>query len=342
MQRSTGGERDVHVLKYFSSFVSVSGGKVIYISEPSLRFCPLAWHLYKDIFPLHPTDNTGIKKAIKETIESKIRDYGFFTAQRKLEGDDVLVPYGASEMLMFALKNKTIDTAVVVCEGAGTVVTDQPRLVQGIGGRMNSLLLTSPIPGIMEKLKHHHCRVVFTHALIDQVNGAQEAIKMGYRRIGVTVSGQRADDLKRLSLLEKHSGAAITSLVVCTTGITADRVEAIRRHADLVWSCASGDIREKLGPMALMQLSRQIPVFVLTRKGVDFVSAYCEKPDRIRNLDSHRQYLVSHDRRGQRVRMGHFDAFIQEARLPAGARRTACLPDRWTPALRFSKKTERG
>ena len=321
------GEKDIHVLRYFSSFVSVSEGKVVYVSEPVLRFCPLARHLYRDLFPSRPADNTNLKKAIKETIESKIRDYGFFTARRKLEGEDILVPYGASEMLMFALKNKVIDAAVVVCEGAGTVVTNQPCLVQGIGGRMNSLLLTSPISGIMEKLRHHHCRIIFEHALIDQVRGVEEAIKMGYRRIGVTVSGPRADDLKRLYVLEKQSGATIVSLVVCTTGIAADRVDAIRRHADLVWSCASYDVRDRIGPSALMQLSCQIPVFVLTHKGIDFVSGYSDKSDSIRGLDLHRQYIVSHDRQGRRVRMGHFDAFIREARLPVGARHSARFAD---------------
>ena len=41
-------KRDIHVLKYFSSFVSVSCGQVINITEPTLRFCPLAEHLCKD------------------------------------------------------------------------------------------------------------------------------------------------------------------------------------------------------------------------------------------------------------------------------------------------------
>ena len=154
-------KRDIHVLKYFSSFVSVSYGKVINITEPTLTFCPLAEHLYKDFSNIRGNDKEAIKNAIKSAIESKIKDYGFFTDDRKLSYGDVSIPYGASEMLMFALRKNAIDAAVVVCEGAGTVITDAPEVVQGIGARMNSLLLTSPIKGIIEKLREHTRRLDF-------------------------------------------------------------------------------------------------------------------------------------------------------------------------------------
>ena len=159
--------RDIHVLKYFSSFVSVSHGKVINITEPTLTFCPLAKHLYKDFSNMRGNDKEAIKSAIKSAIESKIKDYGFFTDNRKLSYGDVSIPYGASEMLMFALRKGVIDAAVVVCEGAGTVITNKPEVVQGIGARMNSLLLTSPIKGIIKKLKSANCQVIFENALID-------------------------------------------------------------------------------------------------------------------------------------------------------------------------------
>lgn len=62
-------KRDIHVLKYFSSFVSVSYGQVINITEPTLRFCPLAKHLCKDFSNIQGKD----KEAIKSAIESKIK-----------------------------------------------------------------------------------------------------------------------------------------------------------------------------------------------------------------------------------------------------------------------------
>ncbi len=320
--------KDIHVLKYFSSFVSVSNGQVINITEPTLVFCPLAEHLYKDFSGMQGNDKEAIKNAIKKAIESKIKDYGFFTDERKISCGDISIPYGASEMLMFALRKSVIDAAVVVCEGAGTVITDAPEIVQGIGARMNSLLLTSPIKGIIGKLKTAGCRVVSENALIDQSQGVKEAIKSGYKKIGVTICGHSAEDLKALRSLEKENGVRIMSLAVCTTGITKDKINMIRDYADLVWSCASFDMRRMIGPLAIIQLSRQIPVFVLTKKGIDFVSTYACEEEIIKNLDVKKQYLISNEQSGQCVHLGSFKTFISESKLPVSARKEPSFEDK--------------
>ena len=320
--------RDIHVLKYFSSFVSVSNGRVINITDPVLTFCPLAEHLYKDFKSISGNDKEAVKDAIKKAIESKIKNYGFFTDDRKFSFDDVSIPYGASEMLSFALRKKAIDTAVVVCEGAGTVITDKPNTVQGIGARMNSLLLTSPIAGIIRDLKASGCRVVFENALIDQVRGVEEAIKVGYKKIGVTVCGHSAESFKMLRSLEKEYGVSIVCLAVCTTGIAREKINMISKYADLVWSCASSDLRGIIGPLAILQLSRQIPIFVLTKKGVDFVSAYAREEEIIKNLDIKKQYLISNDPGGQSVHLGSSKAYINESKLPIGSRKEPVFKDK--------------
>lgn len=313
--------RDIHVLRYFSSFVSVSNGAVINITEPTLTFCPLARHLYKDFRGKRGNDKQAIKAAIKSAIESKIRDYGFFTEKRSLSCGKISIPYGASEMIHFALRKGAVDAAVVVCEGAGTVITDIPDIVQGIGARMNSLLLTSPIKGIIERLKSSGCRVIFKNALIDQLSGVKEAIEAGYKGIAVTVSGHSAEDLKALRLLEKESGVRIISLAVCTTGISQDKIHMIRDYADLVWGCASFDVRRIIGPLAKCQLSRQIPVFVLTKNGIDFIAAYAKEGELIKNLDTKKQYLFSNESRGQCAHLGNFRVFISESQLPVKGRK---------------------
>ncbi|MFH1387490.1 MAG: DUF2099 family protein [bacterium] len=267
-------ERDFHIMKYFSSQVMISGGKVIEVSEPTLTHCPLARHLYKGFAGLKGDDKEALKRAIKEAIESKIRDFGLFTGKRKLISNEVAIPYGASEMMMFALKKKMIEAAVVVCEGAGTVITDRPEVVQGIGARLNSLVVTTPIRGIQKELKRLGCRIVSRKGMIDQVAGVEAAIKTGYKKIAVTISGAAAGDLKKLCCLEKESGAAITTLVVCTTGVGADKIAVIGEYADLVWSCASSGVREALEPIAKLKLSRSIPVFVLTDRAAEFVSVF--------------------------------------------------------------------
>ena len=229
---------------------------------------------------------------------------------------------------MSALKKGAIDAAVVVCEGAGTIITDVPEVVQGIGARMNSLLLTSPIKGIIKKLKTAGCRLVSENALIDQLRGVKEAIEAGYKKIGVTVCGHSAESLKMLRSLEKEYGVSIVCLAICTTGITKDKINMIRDCADLVWSCASSDLRRTIGPLAILQLSRQIPVFVLTKKGMDFISAYADESELIKSLDMKKQYLFSNEPSGQCVHLGSFEAFISESKLPVNGRKEPSFEDK--------------
>jgi len=56
-------------------------------------------------------------------------------------------------MMMYALKKGGIDAAVTVCDGAGTVISDSPSLIQGIGARMNGLFYTTPIPEVIQRIK---------------------------------------------------------------------------------------------------------------------------------------------------------------------------------------------
>ncbi|MFA5336931.1 MAG: methanogenesis marker 8 protein [Candidatus Omnitrophota bacterium] len=308
--------RDIHILRYFSSFISISDGKVVNVTEPALRFCPLACHLYKSFRKIDCSDRETLKHEIKKVIESKIRDYGFFTAKRKLLSNDAAIPYGASEMLMSALKKRFLDAVVVVCDGAGTVVTDNPELVQGIGARMNSILLTSPIKAIIARLKELGCKVVFENGLIDQARGVQAAIANGHRKIAVTVSGHDSDKLKGIRQLELSTKSRITILVVCTTGITGEKIENIRRYADIVWSCASLEIRQKIGAVSLLQVSKQIPVFVLTQNGINLLSIYADKGNLLSGLNKQKQYLISNEPVGEKIKLGSLNSFLREEELP--------------------------
>ncbi len=320
-------KRDIHIIKYYSAVVTISNGQVIKVTDPTLMFCPLAKHLYKDFKNIKNNDQEAIKQAIKGAIASKIRDYGLFTEQRQFNFPAVSIPYGASEMLRYALKKKAIDAAVVVCDGAGTVITSRPALVQGIGARMNSLLLTTPIPGIIKKLKTAGGQVIFKDAQIDQYQGVKKAIAAGYKTIAVTISGDAVEELKELCLLEKRNQVKIVSLVLCTTGITNDKIAMIRDYADLVWSCASLDIRRLIGPVAMIQLSQLIPVFVLTSQGVNFVSAYATEKKLINKLDFNKQYLISHEYGGQGVNLGGFRAYIRESHLPVSKDKAPSFTD---------------
>jgi putative methanogenesis marker protein 8 len=310
---------DLHLVRYFSSLVAVSGGRVVAASAPTIARCPLARRLYEG-FDCPRGGGAALRRAVCRVIESKIRRYGFCTPRRVLRRATGSIPFGASEMLMHALRGGTIDAAVVVCDGAGTVICADPELVQGIGARMHTVLFTTPLAAVAQRIEAAGGRVVYPDASIDQAGGVEEALRLGSRAVAATVRGNDAGLLAGFAAMGKRYGASITSLVVCTTGTDARRIDAILAHADLVWGCASEAVRARIGPRARIQLSRAIPVFVLTRRGAALVAACSSDPDRIENLDGRRQYLIALGRRGRRVRIGRFEARINEARLPAAAR----------------------
>jgi putative methanogenesis marker protein 8 len=308
---------DMHIVRYFSSWVTISAGKVVNVTEPVLKFCPLANSLYDDFRSSVAREPGGLRDVVRGVIESKIKEYGFFTSRRNFFIRKVSIPYGASEMLMFALNKKVIDAAVTVCDGAGTVITDEGMITQGIGARMHSLVRTSPIPATMSRLQAMGARVVSGDAKIDQLRGVKKAIELGYKRIAVTVRGFDSQILQEIRDLESLSHTKIIVLVVCTTGVSVAQVEQIRRDADIVWSCASAEVRETIGEVAVLQISKHIPVFVLTSTGIDFVAAYSDSKDPFCKMAVQRQYLISTDPPGRTLKMGGWSVFLREEELPS-------------------------
>jgi len=305
--------KDYHVLRFFSVFVAVSKGKVVDISGSFLEYCPLVKMLYGDI-----KCSDDMKANVKDLVEKKISEFGFFTTNRKLHMTKIAVPFGASEMLMYALRKKVIDAAVIVCDGAGSVIATNPEVVQGIGARMNGLFYTTLISEITEKLKDDNCNVVFSDARINQIEAVGKACELGYKNIAVTINGYVEDEkLDQIKCLEDKYSVSITLLVVCTTGTSSERIQEISKYADIVWSCASEGIRKVVGGKSIFQISKKIPVFVLTQKGLNFVFAYSENELRINSLDHKKQYILSKNAKGKKVIMGdNFKYYLSEAKLP--------------------------
>ncbi len=75
----------------------------------------------------------------------RIDQYGMFPPRRKLERG-TFVGFGASESIMTGIAKGIIQAAMTVCDGAGTVVTSNPQLIQGMGGYISGLAETDPIP----------------------------------------------------------------------------------------------------------------------------------------------------------------------------------------------------
>ena len=133
-----------HLLEMAKALVRVKDGKVEVLAEPQVRCCPLRRNLY------------GIQEESRETVqrvlEGHMQELGMYGPERVLELQKMPVSFGASEILADAMKEGLVDAAVLVCEGAGTVVATRPEVLQAIGAHMTGLVKTEPIKEIQNGL----------------------------------------------------------------------------------------------------------------------------------------------------------------------------------------------
>jgi putative methanogenesis marker protein 8 len=253
-----GGEHVVEAIG--RTRVVIRDGKVAEIGEPCIADCPLARK-----FAVPVTDFST--EAIRANIENRIGSFGMCTAKREVTDTRDFVGFGASELLSSAIRAGLVDAAVLACDGAGTVIAPTPALVQGIGGRMSGLVSTSPIPGVIQKIRSAGGFVIDPEgAAIDQVKGTAAAYDLGYRKVAVTVADpETAKEIRRL-----YPEAIIVA--VHTTGVTREGAETLVTDADLVTTCASRHLRE-LAATALIQAGTGIPVFGFTRAGKEIILA---------------------------------------------------------------------
>ncbi|MDH7507941.1 MAG: DUF2099 family protein, partial [Methanomassiliicoccales archaeon] len=213
----------------------------------------------------------GCEEESKETVERVLRkhmdEYGMYGSDRILESHEKPVSFGASEIIMDAMLEGLVDAAVVVCEGAGTVVVHEPNILQAIGAHMTGLISTDPIPEVISKLKEKGCLVVDEACTIDQVQGFRRAVELGFRKIVVTITGQRADDAKLLKEMGDRLGVRPIVFAVHNTGIGEREARTLAEYADVVWGCASRSVREVVGKVSKIQIGVAIPVFAVSEIG---------------------------------------------------------------------------
>ncbi len=248
-----------HFLEMAKAQVKVADGKIEVLTDPQIRCCPLRRDLY------------GIKEESRETVEnvlkSHIEDLGMYSPKRVLELKERPVSFGASEILADAMAEGLLDAAVVVCEGAGTVIVAKPEVLQAIGAHMTGLMRTEPIREVQEGLEGKGCILLDRLCTIDQARGFERAAEAGFRRIAVTIAGKYAFVAKKLRELGEIVGKEPIILAVHTTGISEAEAEELANGCDIVWSCASKAVREIVGEKARLQIGISIPVFALTKAG---------------------------------------------------------------------------
>ena len=117
--------------------VRIKDGKIEVLSDPGISFCPLRRDLY------------GIEEESRESVERVLelhmKEMGMYGPARVLELDEQPVSFGASEILCDGMKEGLVDAAVLVCEGAGSVIVSRPDVLQAVGAHMTGLVQTEPI-----------------------------------------------------------------------------------------------------------------------------------------------------------------------------------------------------
>lgn len=240
--------------------VVIRNGEVVEVGEPELEWCPL-------IAKLSGIQNITSEE-VKNNVESKIRDYGMFTARRKLLGHDTFVAFGASEIMMSGLRSGFLEATVTACDGAGTVISSNLELVQGIGGRMSGLVKTEPIEDVINGIHEFGGVVLDTEtATIDPVEGVRKAAELGYIKIAVTTADSKT--AQKLRALEAELGLDLIVIAVHVTGVSREEAQGLLDNSDLVTGCASKYVRELAKP--LVQVAAAIPLFVMTQKGKELV-----------------------------------------------------------------------
>jgi len=281
-----------HTIQCCGSKVRICGEKVEVLSEPRIHYCPL----HESLYGLKVID----REAVKKTVETKMKTYGFCCQHRTFD-DTIVVPYGASEVIKTCIENKLLDCAVVVCEGAGTVITSSPSLVQGIGAHLTGIIKTSPIKEVIQHIKKNSGSVLDSAtARIDQAEGFKKAAETGFKRVAVTVAGFQAEQVTKVRMLEKKLGVEATVFSVCNTCITKKDVRHIA-NADVVTASASKIVQEQIGSKALMQVGVTIPVFAITERGKKTMLAYLSRfNDKIVAFRTHLPYIV--EQRGPKLK----------------------------------------
>ena len=241
--------------------VVVENGKVVEVGMPMTEY----WPIFDKV--------RGIKKftpkTTKENIEFRMKDFGMFTEDRQLEME-IFVGFGASETFMTGLRRGLLETTVTVCDGAGTVITSNPRLCQGMGSRISGLTETSPIQGLIKRIEAAGGVVLDPEtAAIDQVRGVKKAIELGYRKIGVSVAD--LNTLKGIRNAEKESGAQVVAFGVHATGMPDSEAKEFIGLVDMTTGCTSKWIRAGVAGKTVAQFGTAIPIFAITKIGKELL-----------------------------------------------------------------------
>lgn len=240
------------------SRVVMEDGKVVEVTEPKVKYCPL----FKRLRNLDEITC----EAIKENMEFRMADFGMCTENRVTRMDYVM-NFGISELLSMACRDGHLDAAVIAADGCGTAVISDPGTIQGMGGRISAIIETVPSEKVIADIGADRVLDPET-ARIDQKAGVEKAFAMGFSRIGVTTPFSEEAEHYR-----KKYGDRIMVFAVHTTGITEAQAEQFFDNADVITACASKYVREVAARKATLQAGTKVPIYGASRAGAELMMA---------------------------------------------------------------------
>jgi putative methanogenesis marker protein 8 len=226
--------------------VVIEDGKVTFVGEPQVKYCPL--------FAKHRGIKEFTAEAVKDNIEFRINDFGMCTPTRQMRMRDFL-SFGVSELIAMCITKKMLDSAVLVTDGAGTVVVTDPEIVQGIGGRISGIVETSPIDEVVEAVGRSNVLDPET-AKIDQLAGTQKAFQLGHKKVAVTIA--KARDAKKI---RDAYGNKVAIFAVHTTGSSEKDAIVLFECCDIISGCASRWVRAEAKKRPVLQAGIRVPVY---------------------------------------------------------------------------------
>jgi len=147
------------------------------------------------------------------------------------------------------------------------VLVNDPNVALAVGAHMTGLVSTSPIKSTIEGLRSLGCIVLDDKAKIDQTEGVLLAAREGFHSIAVTIVGREYHLAHKIKTLAKEKSIESYVLACHTTGVCGFSAEVIGQFSDVVYACASKQVRYTIAPRAKIQIGSSIPVFGMTDGG---------------------------------------------------------------------------
>lgn len=260
---------DKHVIEALGKVrVVIENGQITEVGESlGMNYCPM-FHAMHNVEELN-------EEFIRKNIQFRIDDFGMCTPQRIVEMDDV-VTVGVSEIIKTNLENGNIDCVVGACDGAGTLLMTNPRVVQGVGARVSGLVSTTPIPEVIQKLEEADSIILNPEtAELNQLEGLKLALEKGYKNIAITIlPSPMVEEIRQYPV---DDDVNVYIFVAHTTGACYEDVEMLFKNADIITACASKEVRRYTDEYKPYYYGNKVPIFCASETGRKFLDIRLEK-----------------------------------------------------------------